>query len=981
MAGEFYQPELWQLTPDAQNQYARSMDPTGEYGQSQPENENDDEQSREQREQREERERRQRETQQRNPAEPVNINQIQNDKLKDLAKHVNNLVTQYNARRPISDRELEFVQQDLFNLNPPDDANFDQRLEFNRERADINARLMELRQIDVKGKPEFITQAAEVLRAKDPRDAIERAINAIDSNDPNYAELVKTIVSVSQDPKFRSEIPPERVKELRSLAEYAMEYATERVIGSADDRPLDQYKPANLYQSNNLDQIVDIARRFDEALQQQPVEEGGKAFDFNKGIYVYLLKLGTARQASHEVFRLLREGNKDQFKQGVSQYLGSTQLDFIENQVVGVSKAQRVYEKYYADLLGSHKGWPSPKEYEEVDKKVAALIRNQKSKLYGYDRDGNLVELRDWQKKRAAAEGMRMSALSERRVVYTILGDVPFSPVAADWLRSVEGEYLARSLAPLKMLPERFMHWPGATNFLGKIKQNFRTEQGGPKYYGLATSENQIKFDPDNREAKEIKELGLYGQDSDALAMLDTGNYEIKSSGWRSDILFLRLNELRTETLNGQKVTIGDFLDYHIKAADAAGKKAHPHDSHKAEEVTKEIFERNVRDVIKNQRLSLAVLMRFAGVSGSKELKTTLWENAATYLPSRIAAMLPGHTLAVMLHQQGKLTEAQMNEILHLAESTGKQPVDIILEKENVYRIDKATLDQAKARWESISHRLFLAEEQRVENDYTALRTDVTNKLPSVQLREGLDDYLDNLPEGERLTAEEKEIVHQIQKIGRDRASLFAKMTFPFTAFLDDAPRTDWSQFTGPDLLRAFNDNDSIEQGTGAVTGLISAPVHRPEQVVKAFEKAYEGFASPLGPGDTSKKMAVFVEAYLELVKKNAPAKYFGAAMQAMRMARSEIEEENLSADLAFDEKGIASILRALAQAEVISDEPPHGGSASDTMYMRLRKELGADQLEILKMYVRILMMILGPVVAIQFLKAILPGDLAKALS
>lgn len=961
--GEFYQPELWQLTDQPQNRYARSnMDPTGEYGRPQ-DNGDDNGQSNEEERQQQEREEAQRRTEA--PIRLVDINQITDPYLKTLAERANALSQKKQQNQPLDEEYLHFLTRQLNEAKPPDDANFDQQWIYQRQKQEIGATISKLQRTDVTTENLSLEQLIEafkpVLQSKNPREAIDRFISErFKSNDQRFGQIIAILADMALKPEeFNFEIPnlPGERYTSRSLAEYILELGVERVIGEGDvslETVNAPYPQLNLYQQTNVDTILDAARGYDERM----IREHAKDYDSTKGIYQYLTRLRVSRQGTHEVFRQIRGGNKDQFKNGVAQYLSSDGLAFSEN-IDGVAKVQRIYEKFYANMLAGHKGWPSVDDYKDVDQKVEKYV--QELGLEGTDRYGNKVKLQEWQVRRATREAMRMTGLSERRIVYTILGEVPNRAVASDWLKSVEGEYLARTLAPVKMIPERFMAWKGAQHFVDKIKRNFRTQQKDPAYYGLALSEDQLP----GKNNKEHTELGLYGQDAGSLAILDTGNYDIKTSGWRGDALFTRQQELTTEVLNGRAVTIGDFLDYHWKAANAA----HAHDSKAAQKM----FDDTVREAIKNQRFSLAILMRFSGVANSPELKKILWQNAANFIPSRIAAMLPGHTIAVMLQKQNIIDEKTMNDVLHTAESTGKQPQEILTDILRERKMDTAVIDKARERWEEIALKLFTAEEARVENDYTLLRNDVPQeKKEGLALRE-LDAYLDNL------TPEERDIVHAIQKIGSTRAELFAKMKFPFVAFLDDTPKTDWGNSTGADLIRAFGDNDSIEKGLGSITALVSAPVQRPEKVIEVFHSAYEGMNSPMGP-DAQQKMAVFIEAYLELVKSNAPAKYFGALMQTLRIPRSEIEEENLSADLAFDEKGIASILRALAQHEVIGDEPPHGGSSRDTMYMRLRRELGADQLEILKMYVRLLLMILGPVVAIQFLKAVLPGDLAKAL-
>lgn len=963
MDGEFIQPDPSQLTPEAQNQYARSsMDQEANL----PVNPDEDEATVRQRDRDEERDV--------NEDRPILIpvEQITSSaELKTVAQRVNTYIAQ--PPNPVAFKALAEVLNDI---RPPSGASIDDQLNFQNQKSFINAQLQKTMPIEFKGELEqenakLSRDTQEALKSDTPRKLIEEIINRYESNDNRFSNAVKVIIKVCTDRDSTKDLPESRKKELRGIAEYAMEYATERIIGTKDDPAgsMDPFPQPNLYQSAQLDNISDYARRFDETLLSQ---RGRQNFDQNTGIYVYLGKLRVARQATHEVYRLLREGDKDQYKNGVTNFMGSTQLNFVENQIVGVSKAQRIYEKYYGHLISRHPGWSTPEEFVNLDKRIQGLIANNDTKWFAYDRDGNRYEQGEWQKNRAVAEGGRMSALSERRITYSITPDVPRTPALGSWLASVEGEYAARTKAPLKLLPERFMTWPGAKNFLGKIKRNMRTEQG--RQYGIKVS-------------KDGPELGLYGQSADALALIDTMNYEIKSSGWRTNKLLLSLEELQIHEINGEKVAIGDYLERQAaKAGEEAEQEGHAKGLHEHEikALKSKIYNRAIREVIRNERFNLGILLRGGGIVGvqmSEETKgdeegtkQIIWENIATNLPSRIASLLPGHTLAAVMVNRGVISQVTMDNVISTAEKTGQQPREILRKMAMKGEISPDSVKQAEKIWEGVMDKLMIIEEMRVENDYDALRT---NLEPGVE--KGEVKNLDAFFEG-NLTPEEQALVKSIQKMGMDYAPQLAKITFPFTLFMDDTPRTAWNHFTAADVKRAFGDNESMEQGYGKLAGLITAPGHRPEEVIKTFHEMYQGLVQPNGPPDTQAKMVVFVEAYMELVKKNLPAKYVGGIMHALRIARSEMEQENLASDLAFDEANMAHMLRALAAEEVISDNP-EGVGAGNTKLMQLRKELGADKWDVFLMWVRILMMIFGPVVAIQFLKAILPPDFQKALA
>ena len=102
--------------------------------------------------------------------------------------------------------------------------------------------------------------------------------------------------------------------------------------------------------------------------------------------------------------------------------------------------------------------------------------------------------------------------------------------------------------------------------------------------------------------------------------------------------------------------------------------------------------------------------------------------------------------------------------------------------------------------------------------------------------------------------------------------------------------------------------------------------------------------------------------------------------MRLLRKPTSLIEEYNVDAAISMDEEATARDLEALAQDEVIGNDTTNRDALGFTMLERIKKEAKATRRNIWLMYLRLLMVLLPAEMVKEFVKTLVPGDLAKSL-
>ncbi len=735
---------------------------------------------------------------------------------------------------------------------------------------------------------------------------IENIINGLDPTERIYPHVIAMAIGEIEAIEFDYVI------------EDILEYSLERFLNRADAQPLEEYPQFTFTENENIAILTHTARRFDEARKNAGLELG-----INPGrreMFTYLTTLTNRRKVMHELFKSMND--LESYTGLVTRALRKSGMSFIEKQLVGVSDVQIIYDQVLLSLKSlkpAEQGWLLEDDFEIGDKMVKELF-DESAKHNSDDFNKRFIRsngtsegitdtrpLRQWEIDRAFHMGRDLGGASQRRVVYGILGDVPEN--VDDFLKSVVHEPIARRLAPLKLIPERFFSHGIAKRFLSIFKNEQRRNKDGK------IDRNKYGY------VRNGKDVGLFGSSQNDFAILDLGITDPKSNSWRSRLLFLKNVRFKTEVFNGKQVTMGAYLD--ATFAEYTG-GLHGREKKRATEEWNKADA--IKDRISSQRLFLGVLMRYPELD--KVNKTAIWNNVAKFIPSRIASLLPNETLEIV---DSKLS---LN----------------------------GDRDQAVLRWMGIAKKLWVAERIRVGNDAKVLSGEGGEyyDLDYYLKKAGLTDTV------------EIEIVGQIQELGKNFAPILANVKFPFTAFLDDAPETDWERLSDFDFTRIMvSDQSAFQEGYGHIIGLFDNPVQKPEDVTKAVVEAFEKIKIPPGVKEAQKIFEPIVKSTVKMRQMFTRAKWMGTFLsRLLRIPTSPIEEYNLSANVGDDENDTAGMLHTFAQKEVLSDDPNEKDDEGMTQYMRVKKELNADRKAIMLAYARLLIQLFGPAFGIEFMKA-----------
>lgn len=750
---------------------------------------------------------------------------------------------------------------------------------------------------------------------------IEQVIEAGEPNRPAYAEIIKEVVE---------KIGPGEGKD--HLLEFMMEFAMERIINVGDIAPQEQYPQFDLYETDSLNRITQVARKYDESR----IRANGEMNPTN--MFSYLVNLRAKRTAMHELFRGMKD--RKTFLGLVTQLLRRNGLRFVEKDIVGVSGTQIMYEQILASALSLKKqGWLTDQDMARADDTVQKLMSADKSTIEKRIKIGDRVvsrKLRDWEVKRAFYMGRSLNAASQRRAVYVVWGELPEN---ADLLyKSVESELaVARALAPIKLVPHRFFGQPVAKRMIKLLLEELRRD----------TKDDQLKDDKYGFLLNN-KPMGLYGKSQDATSSLDMLISDPKSNSWRARLMFLKQKGYEI-MVDGKQMSLGDYLD------DVAKKHSGDKDKWDNSHFKSEDFNEKLRDdgILLNQRLFLGILMRYPKLD--PENKAAIWKNVARLTPSRIVALFPDETMSIV---GGEKTWLELRDKLFLAERARVQHDAYVLK-------ERARLGAVLGNVDSSE-----AEKAQARNELSVLG-DVKD----------LDKFFGE--DYANLTPEEIDIVKKLQDFGSEEgeysetgkhkdlkvAHRLSKIEFPFTAFLDDVPETGWEELTDEDYDRILvNDQSAYEEGYGHLIGLLANPIHKPEDIVKIFTEAIHKISGPPGLETAQKKMEPFVMAYFRVATERRMAKWMGFVMKSTGRARSDIEEFNLQANVALNEEDIMTISKGLAQNEVIADDPHERDNKKRTQFWRILQKAKADRKGQFKMKLRILALLFGPVFVKSFI-------------
>lgn len=740
------------------------------------------------------------------------------------------------------------------------------------------------------------------------------------------------IVTEKNDAERRIEIPVGRDQRGRIVTEEIIvprisdearkilfEWLLERIISIPDLSPESPYQQQlnSIYISSNLSQLLSISR-----------------FRFDPEEARYFGELVHVREVAHELNRSLSFG--EQYKSYVTEHLRTGGLDFMQNELAGVDVVLRFYEKIAANKVGKNKKWFTQEEgqVEEIDKEVKELFRDL---VQNESIQINNRPLTEWERNRALRIGKIFFAGTQRMSVYASLGDLPSEAMMSGRYGSVPYEFIARAIFPFKMIAPRFFGNPG------------------PKKFMEMTFEEQDKTNP----GQFIK---LFGLEKETVMMDGYGAVDTESHSWRSNMLFYRNIKLVQE---GQTKTL---LDYFNEAAEKVAQEGQGLKTQERDSVIgryyvfspedKEKFSEIVKDKILGQRLYLSVLARhgnFDDVSKKDKdkneitpgLKTKIWQKIAMLKPSTTASLLPD-----------TVTETDKNV------------------------------------WERLRYKIYVAEEARVAKDALYYQQGLTeaNLSYEKQLFEKALAIVDtgaNWTEKEydymlsymgmkdiKLKDEEKQVLENLVKNGVKRAGDLAKAKMPFTFVIDDAPVITWK--SDENLIRILlSDQDAYTKGWNEINTLVESPA---TGAVEHFSKAVEFIQTIVGRSSAQDVIEPFMIAYLKLAATKPSVLWMPGAKSLSKLSRtptSEIENYYRNTFLSLDEREQADLLLALSQAKAIRDDlvdVKEGITQLDS----IRKKTKSGHMAMFLYWLRIFIMLFGPVAGYQFIKTLAPADLLK---
>ncbi len=780
---------------------------------------------------------------------------------------------------------------------------------------------------------------------EEERDTMNKIRNAIlsEGDDSTKMEIIENIIKDELDPNERSypHILAEALKGIEGrehdpLIEDVLEYSLERFLSRADAQPLEDYPQFTFTESENISMITQAGRRFDEIREAVGMELG--ITPGRREMFKYLTTLSNRRRIMHEIFKGMND--LESYTGLVTRALRKSGMSFVEKQLVGVSDIQIDYDKVFLSMKSlklQNKGWLLEEDFDEADRRVERIFAdsvNNHSDRFNrsyIDANGNMQTrpLRKWEIERAFHMGRDISGASQRRVVYGILGDVPKN--ADELLKSVGHEPIARRLAPLKLLPDRFFNQPIAVRFLQMLKHEQKRKTDGTidNYkYGYVVKD---KAGRQLRGADgEPVTRGFFGGTQGESSIMDLSITDLKSNSWRARLMFLK-NPLFGERMpDGRRRTIGEYLDStKDDALEAMGNVSRKERHHRKSELIRG-WNDSIRDKISEQRLFLGVLVRYSDLDEAN--KAIIWKNTARFQPSMIASLFPNETLRMFGMQE--------------------QAIDGVTKD-----VELTTREQAQTRWEVIAEKLWLAERMRVTNDAKTISTGegALYELDHYFGEAGLNDPAE-IAMVRRLQA--LDLGYQTDEANKDNyAQILAHGTFPFTAFLDDAPETAWEELSDYDFTRLLvNDQNSYQEGFGGIIGLADNPVKKIEDANKILIEAFDKAKGPPGIERMQEVFEPIVRTTYKMRQMKQLAKWAGETlMRLSRKPTSIIEEYNLSAGIADAEKEQADGLTGLAQAEVLNDDPDQVDEFGRTQFFRARHDLDADRLDVLLGFFRLL--------------------------
>ena len=755
------------------------------------------------------------------------------------------------------------------------------------------------------------------------------------------------------------------------------EFLVEEII-SIPDPTVDSRYELGLNARSNLDTLKYMAYRFGDTPQERDQ------------FRAYIGNLIEVREEAHELRRNLSSG--ELYKKLVAERLGTHALDVMRNEITGISDVESLYELFSTLRVAERDthDWFTQGDIDYIDKQVEGTILGmvKAKKLIKSGRP-----LTEWEARRAISLGKTLFAGTQRFAMYAGLGDLPGGDVAR--VGSTPYEYIVRTI--------------------------FGEKTAGARYFaGAASRAFQKKAFDYMDEVIKGTDLELFGIGQNTWKVNKLGALTPADQRWRSQLMYLgsiRLNMSGGPTLvdylEKRLEEFGLHLDteiggHVIDAARGIYNSPHPEDydpalGYETDEVWKDprtgktelkedgkpktredkmkeyLSSGETADVILGQRLYLSNLVKYKYIT--REMKADLWRKIAIFDPLAFSALLPSETAAKLSKRE---REVWLGLDRRVDENGNKLPT--LREK-----MARAALTRLRREEEEFYKGELNEQGKPMGLSYEKLKreADAFRAMTDGYKYQMIDRYFEA---EDRLTPEEEALVKKMIDFGMANAEKMAKVDVPFAFAINDAPRVAWEK-TGEglaglgreNLIRILaSDQANLSEAWGEINSLIEHPVgtERLEKgpVGKEFAehlmKFVDGYSRVHGRSAAQKIIRPFLKAWLDMATMYPHSTFVGAAEKGLRKPRSDFEKFYRVNFLALDEEARAALLDALAVMGIVSSDVSHGKADLEV----LKEEHKADRKYLaLKMF-RELLLLFGPIVALELVKIFFPEEVSKGL-
>ena len=749
------------------------------------------------------------------------------------------------------------------------------------------------------------------------------------------------------------------------------EKLVEKVIRQFDPVEDAHYR-LDLYAESTLTSLKALSRRFEYLPNYDfPAgEERGESFE------KYIGHLIDIRQEAHELRRNLTTG--ENYKKFLSEGLKAHGLDVMRNDIAGVSEVESLYETFSTLKLAERdtKDWFTQGDVNSIDKEVEETI-------LGMVRDKKLLKdgrvMTEWEARRALAIGKTLFAGTQRFALYAGVGDIPGGDVAR--VGSTPYEYIVRTLFGEKMAGARYFN----------DKASFAFQK---KAFGFMKEDLQ--------ERKKVL-LKLFGIGLNTWFVNKLGALTPADQRWRAQLMYLgsiKLNGIENapslvDYLERVREDFGMHLDLDpdiggnlVDQTRGLYDSPHPEDYDSAlgfdlseewkdpqtgmpelnkegkpktkEDKLKEFYSSGQRaDMILGQRLYLSNLVKFGMVTS--DMKADIWKKVAifdplgfsAFLPEQVKATLSVHELALWQGKEGNLRQ----------------------------KLARAALTRLRVEGDLYKAGLSYAQLQREANAFRAMNDNYKYQM--------IDRYFEA---EDRLAPEEEAVVRKMIDFGIRQAGTMAYLDVPFSFLINDAPRVAWEK-TGEGLgglghenlnRILVSDQGNLSEAWGEINSLVEHPVGTErlekgpigKELAEHLLKFIEGYSRVHGRAAAQKIVRPFIKAWIDMAAMYPHSTWVGGVEKGLRKPRSDFEKFYRVNFLALDEEARAALLDALAVMGIVSSDVSHGKADLEV----LKEEHKADRKYLaLKMF-RELLLLFGPIVALELVKIFFPEEVSKGL-